>query len=81
VNPKCPRCSGKLRVRQLSVEHMSSQILQPGWRCEKCGPIDRKDFPPDVLRRMDARNVWGLLLGLTIFIIGAVAVLIIAFKQ
>lgn len=83
---KCPRCGGDVQMAGgppagagMGCVGALVGLAFAGYACAKCGPIPRREFPPDARSSMMMMSV-GLLVG-AVVVLGLVVVLLVALNS
>jgi hypothetical protein len=80
---KCPRCDGPVRRGASTTAGIAGGAVGGllyaafgSFHCEKCGPVPRSEFPPEVRTRMALGSLAMVLIAL-VLLIGVIVLLVV----
>ena len=79
---QCPRCGGDVQRGSNAAAGMAGGAVGAllyaafgSFQCKKCGPIPKREFPPEVQQQMTLVSM-GLIVGAVVLIVVVIGILI-----
>jgi hypothetical protein len=79
---QCPRCGGEVQRGSNAAAGVAGGAVGAllyaafgSFQCKKCGPIPKREFPPEVQQQMTMGSV-GLIVGAVVLIVVVIGILV-----
>jgi len=79
---RCPRCGGEVQRGANAAAGVAGGAVGAllyaafgSFQCKKCGPIPKREFPPEVRQQMTLGSV-GLIVGAIVLIVVVIGILV-----